>query len=122
MDGERMQARRVALSKRFLNREITAEATVYPEGIRVSIHGGDRWGIGAVSVVAPDGRITTTQFSGRNDGEISQQWAEALCGGELLPAVIDAGVGYDDLSPAGIGEMLRHSQLLLDELLEEIMN
>ena len=115
-------ARHVKRSKRFLSRDITAEATVFPGGIRVSVYGGDHPGLGAVSVVSPEGRITTTQFSGRCDGEITQQWAEALCGGGLLPAVVDAGVHYDDLSPAGIGEMLRQSQALLDALVEDIMN
>lgn len=121
MNGKQENARQVKLSKRFLNRDITAEATVFPGGIRVSVYGGDHPGLGAVSVVSPEGRVTTTQFSGRSDGEITQQWAEGLCGGALLPAVIDAGVHYDDLSPAGSGEVLRQSQALLDELLEEIL-
>lgn len=109
--------RRVRLSAECLGRPIDAEALVFAEGIHVSVYGGDRPHIGAVSVAQPGGEVLTTQFPGHRDAAVSEVWAKAVAGLGLAPVIVEAGIHYDGLDQAGIRSVLAVTDQLLSRLL-----
>lgn len=80
----------------LFGKKITAELTRLDQGVQVLVAGGDLSHVGAVSIVDPEGHITTTQFPGHRDGVVSRRWAEALAETGNIPAVVTAGIHYDN--------------------------
>lgn len=109
--------RQFELKRTLFGADITAQITVFDEGVQVLIFGGTRPHIGAVSVIDPAGVYSTTQFPGHKDGIVSEQWTKALSAAEYRPAVIIAGIHYDDLSRGQITEVVEMTDDMLDELL-----
>ena len=99
---------------------ICAEVLSLPRGISISLYGGDAPHIGAVAVLSPEGEIILSQFSGHKEGEICQAWALSLKQRGIMPAVIHAGIHYDQLSKAGIQQVLQTSDQLLNEVLASL--
>ena len=85
------------------------------ELLQVGLYGGDTPHIGAVGIVDPDGNITVTQFEGHKEGVLCRQWCEALAKTAHCPAVVSAGVHYDQASREEILQIVR----LCGELLQE---
>lgn len=102
----------------FRGKIITADATVTDSGVQAGLFGGDKPHIGAVGVLDPAGNITVTQFEGHKEGVLCQQWCEAFAKAGHVPAVVSAGVHYDDASKEEIVQIVR----TCGELLEEILN
>lgn len=116
----RVWMRQFEVTRTLFGREITASVLRLEEGVHVSVFGGSRPHIGAVSVVSPEGEITTQQFPGHRDAAVSARWAEALAGAGYRPAVVEAGIHYDQLSREGIDAVLALSEELLVEVLKRI--
>lgn len=93
-------------SRNLFGMEITAAILCLDQGIHVSIYGGDRPHIGAVTVGTAPGAASTTQFPGHRDAAVSQRWADALLERGFSPVVVEAGIHYDHLSKAGIQAVL----------------
>ena len=100
-----------------LGRTIVASATLFPEGVHISIYGGDRPHIGAVTIIRPEGEEETTQFPTHRDGVVSRRWGERLKEEGFLPAVVEAGIHYDGLTKAGVESVIRATDQLLERLL-----
>lgn len=109
--------REYTLTRTCLYREITARVLFYPEGIHVSLFGGDLPHIGAVSVTDTKGKRTDLVFPGHREDTLTICWSEALREAGLLPAVVEAGVHYDGISREGIREVLA----CCDEMLTEVL-
>ena len=99
----------------FRGKPITAEMTATDCGVQVGLYGGDTPHIGAVGIVDPDGNITVTQFEGHKEGVLCRQWCEALAKTAHCPAVVSAGVHYDQASREETLQIVR----LCGELLQE---
>lgn len=112
--------RRCRLSRECLDARLFAEALAFPGSLHVSVYGGDLPHIGAVSVVGPDGAVATTQFPGHRDGAVSEAWAKALSERGFRPAVVEAGIHYDGITPEGIRRVLEAGEALLAALLAEM--
>lgn len=97
---------------------LTARMTDFPQGTQVTVCGGTLPHIGSVSVVSPDGRVTTTEFPGHRDGVVSAKWAGVLAACGRCPAVVVAGIHYDQISKAQIGRIAEVTDEMLRELLE----
>lgn len=110
--------RRIELSRRLFGAEITAQVLQLDEGLHVSVFGGTRPHIGAVSVVLPTGAVETTQFPGHKDGVVSGRWAEALSGAGHCPCVVAAGIHYDNLSGQEIGMVVTAAEEMLNAVLD----
>ena len=100
-----------------LNRELSAYVLKADEGIHVSIFGGDRTHIGAVSIIAPDGSAEHLQFPSHRDGVIAGHWAEELSKAGFSPVVVEVGIHYDHIDKAGIETVVRASNALLARVL-----
>jgi hypothetical protein len=114
--------RQFKLTRPFLGRDLTAQVLVLERGIHVSLFGGDLPHIGAVSVADPNGTVTTQEFSGHKEGGISTQWAKALAAAGFCPAVVTAGIHYDDLSRDGIVSVVSLTEQMLLQVLEMLKN
>lgn len=109
--------RTLSLTRPCLGQNITVDVQLFPQGVHVSLYGGDLPHIGAVSVTDPEGNRTDLCFPGHREDTLTIRWSEALREAGLLPAVVEAGVHYDGISKEGIRKVLA----CCDELLEEVL-
>ena len=112
--------KRFQWTRELLGKEITAEVLCLPQGVRVSVFGGDLPHIGAVSIAAPEGTCSTVEFPGHRDGTVSRRWADALAKAGFCPAVVEAGIHYDGLSREGIAEVLALTDNMLSDILDAL--
>ena len=112
--------RRFEITRKFLNAEIITQVLCLGDGIHVSVFGGTRPHIGAVSIVSPDGMVETTQFPGHKDGVVSARWAEALSEAGVYPCVVEVGIHYDDLIGQEIGQIIFLTAEMLSTMLADL--
>lgn len=108
------------LTRELMGAPVTAHVICLPSGLQVTVYGGTLPHIGAVSVVDPQGSITTQQFPTHKDGVVSERWAKALSEAGYRPAVVAAGIHYDDLSREQIGDVVKLTDDMLGELLHTL--
>ena len=108
------------LSVTVFDQEISAYVLIPDEGIHVTVCGGEKSHIGAVSVVDPDGARHDMQFPGHKDGMIAARWADALHAAGYCPVVVCAGIHYDHLSKEGIAAVMNAADQLLVQVLEHL--
>lgn len=99
-----------------LNKEITVFAADTGNGLNVTIAGGDRGHIGAVSVKYPGMELISHQFPTHREGVVSDKWAVTLSGSLNVPVCVSAGVHYDSISKEEIAEILKALDRLLDDV------
>lgn len=109
--------RQFELKRALLGADITAQVTVLEAGVQVSVFGGTRPHIGAVSVADPQGDVATRQFPTHKDGVVSERWARALSGAGYRPAAVTAGIHYDGLNREQIDDVVKLTDDMLSELL-----
>lgn len=106
------------LTRELMGAPVTAHVICLSGGLQVTVYGGTLPHIGAVSVVDPQGNVTTQQFPTHKDGVVSELWAGALLTSGCCPAVVTAGIHYDDLSQEQIDQVVA----LTNEMLAELLN
>ena len=109
--------RQFELRRTYRGKYITALALQLEDGLHVSLFGGDRAHIGAVGIVEPDGACSLKEFPGHREGILCRAWTEALSAGGFRPAVVEAGIHYDNLGKDGIREVVSLTEDMLRELL-----
>lgn len=102
----------------FRGKIIAADATITDSGVQIGLFGGDKPHIGAVGVLDPAGKIMVTQFGTHREGILCQQWCEALAKAGCIPAVVSAGVHYDNVGKDEIEQIVQ----LCDELLKDTLD
>lgn len=112
--------RALTLTRTVLGAPVIARVLVTDGGVQVSLTGGDRPHIGAVSVADPSGQVSTTEFPSHREGVLSDHWARALAQAGWLPAVVTAGVHYDGISKEGITAVCTASGELLEQVLRTL--
>ncbi len=105
------------LKRELMGATLTAQAILLPSGIQVSLFGGTMPHIGAVSTADPQGAVSTQQFPTHKDGVVSERWAEVLSKAGYRPAVVVAGIHYNDLTREQIAEVVK----LMDDMLGELL-
>lgn len=110
----------LTLERELMGAKIIAQAVCLPGGLQVTVYGGTLPHIGAVSVVDPQGSITTRQFPTHKDGTVSERWARALSEAGYRPAVVTAGIHYDDLNREQIVEVIALTDNMLEKLLRAL--
>jgi len=108
--------RHAVYTESCLGETVTAEITLYPNGIHAAVHGGSLPHIGAVSVIDAEGSVQTIQYPGHKDAAISDRWARRLSELGYGAVVITAGVHYDDLPRTDIQRVLQATDRLLDRI------
>lgn len=104
----------------FRGKNIMVDATVTDSGVQIGLFGGDKPHIGAVGTLAPDGKITVIQFEGHREGILCQQWCDALAKAGCTPAVVSAGVHYDNASKEEIVQIVQLCNELLKDMLDKV--
>ena len=102
----------------FRGKIIAADATITDSGVQIGLFGGDKPHIGAVGILDPAGKIMVTQFETHREGILCQQWCEALAKAGCIPAVVSAGVHYDNVGKDEIEQIVQ----LCDELLKDTLD
>lgn len=109
--------RQFELRRSYRGRDIVAQVLQLPQGVHISLYGGDLPHIGAVGIAAPEENRTVTQFPGHREGLVCEKWIEALSAAGFCPAVVEAGIHYDELSREGIAAVLAVTDDLLNKTL-----
>lgn len=109
-----------SFSESFLDAAITVQVLHFSKGVSVSLFGGHAPHIGAVAVLSPEGETFLTQFSGHKEGEICQSWALMLKQKGITPAVVQAGIHYDQLTPEGIKQVMKITDRLFYDVLSTL--
>jgi len=103
----------------ILNKEIKAIIVYTDNGLAVTLAGGDKSHIGAITVVDESGKITTITFPEHKETIISETWAKGLFKSYHIPVVVSAGIHYDVITKEQIAEVVEASYSLLNLILEE---
>lgn len=101
----------------YSGRNIIAQVLQLPQGVHISLYGGDLPHIGAVGIVDQEGHCNVTQFSGHKEGVICKKWTSALSDAGFRPAVVEAGIHYDRLDKNSIEAVIDITNKLLNEVL-----
>ena len=101
----------------YRGRDIVAQVLQLPQGVHVSLYGGDLPHIGAVGLASPEGDCTITQFPDHKEGLVCEKWIAALSAAGYCPAVVEAGIHYDKLDRKGIAAVLAVTDDLLNRTL-----
>ena len=112
--------KRFELKRTLFGADITAQVTVLDDGVHVLLTGGERAHVGAVSVVNPQGDITTQQFQTHKDGVVSEWWAKVISETGYYPIAIVVGIHYDGLNREQIDNVVKLTDDMLDELLHTL--
>ena len=105
----------------LLGRELQVLAFWMGEDLHISIFGGDKAHIGAVSILSPEGSIQTTCFPGHRDDTVSILWCQRLKACGVHAAVVEAGIHYDNLSKEGIAAVLDACEKLWNRFTESFL-
>lgn len=108
------------LRRSYRGKEICAFVLRLPEGIHISLYGGDLAHIGAVGIVDPSGCCSVTEFSRHREGVVCERWASAFADAHLCPAVVEAGIHYENLDSPGIQAVLELTDGLLEEAVRRL--
>ena len=114
MDGH---VRELVLKRTVCGRDIGVYVLSTDEGVHVSVFGGERTHIGAVSIVDPAGAQQDLQFPGHRDAAVASKYARTLSRAGIRPAVVEAGIHYDNITPETLTQTLGVTDTLLAELL-----
>ena len=106
----------IEITRELFGEPVAVLALPLDGGVHVSVFGGSRPHIGAVSIADMDGCVTTTQFPFHKEQVISRKWAGALARLGRLPVVVEAGIHYGGLDGAGIQKVLALADTLLGEV------
>ena len=97
---------------------IRAVALRLDEGWDVSVLGGSRSHVGAVTLAEPGGSPQTLLRPGHRDNAVSIRWAQTLARRWHAPVCVRAGIHYDGIGSADIQQILLACDALLDALTE----
>lgn len=95
---------------------ITVSAQPLDEGWDISIIGGCKTHVGAVSMAAPGEPTQTIQRPEHKDAYISKVWAETLAKKWECPVCVCCGIHYDGADREQIEEIIRVSDRLLSRI------
>lgn len=111
--------RELCFGTQALGEEISARVLLTGGGVQVIICGGSRTHIGAVSIASGSGQ-QDMEFPGHRDSVIAKKWAGALKEAGYCPAVVSAGIHYDNISGEEIEAVVALSDALLGKVLDAL--
>ena len=126
-----MEIREFTVQTEEDNYNLSASVRLIGPDILVAIWGGERPHIGAVAVGLPrpslrDPEVTSSSASvfcmvGHKEDELAKATAEIMAATLETQVVVTAGIHWDNLSPEAIQQIVRHSEILVDRILEHCM-
>lgn len=109
---------RLECETQALGLPIRAAAVRLDEGWDVSVLGGSRRHVGAVTLAEPDGSVQTLLRLGHRDDAVSVRWAKVLAARWHAPVCVRAGIHYDGVGRAEIGRIMKACDALLEAMME----
>ena len=110
---------------------LSASVRLIGADVLVAIWGGEKPHIGAVAVAQPrpslkDPELTSASASviclvGHKEDELVKATAEILAATLETQVVVTAGIHWDNLAPEAIQQIIRHSEILVDKIVERCM-
>lgn len=101
----------------ILGYPIIAEAVKLDDGWDVSIIGGCRTHVGAVSIAAPGEAVQTVERPEHRDARVSSAWAATLAEKWKSPVCVRCGIHYDGVNREQIGMIVKACESLLSSII-----
>ena len=101
-----------------IGKKVWTVITRTDEGINITVAGGDKPHIGAISIVDKAGQVSTTVFPSHKEAVISEKWAKAFYERYQEPVVVSAGIHFDGITKDNIAKVVDECDLLLEKLLK----
>lgn len=106
----------MTLETSLFGHPITVSAEPLDEGWDISVAGGCKTHVGAVTLAAPGKESQTVQRPGHRDGQISCVWAETLSQKWNCPVCVRCGIHYDGIRKEQIVQIVDACSRLLEQL------
>lgn len=106
-----------AWEQTVLDHPIRVRVQKLDDGWDVSVEGGMRGHVGAVTLAEPDGTERTLERPGHKESGVSRAWALRLASEWNAPVCVRCGIHYDNATP----EQLRIIVAACDRLLETVL-
>ncbi len=104
-------------SKAVLGKEVDAIIVYTDCGINITLAGGDKSHIGAVSVVDELGLMSTNTFRGHKETSIAEDWAKRVFDKYKKPVVVSVGIHFEQITKDQIDIVIKSCNALLDEII-----
>lgn len=108
----------------LLGQTLQVKVQKLDEGWDISVIGGVKTHVGAVTLAEPDGTERTLERFGHRDSYISRVWALTLAQEWNAPVCVRCGIHYDNATPeqvqaivAACDQLLKNIQQMADETL-----
>lgn len=108
----------IKLEINILGFPIRAVVESLDEGWDVSVLGGCKTHIGAVTLADPDGKTQTLVRDNHRDDEISVRWAVTLAAFWKSPVCVRVGIHYDSINRNEIDLIVQGCKQLLSQVIE----
>ena len=105
----------------LLGHPIAARAQWLDSGLDVSVFGGVRTHVGAVTLAEPEGTEHTLERTGHRDAAVSRPWALSLAASLAVPVCVRCGIHYDHATKDQIAQILAVCNGLLAELTDRLL-
>lgn len=106
------------LKRDILGYSIRAELQMPDHGWDVSVYGGSRSHVGAVSLAEPNGCVQTIERDHHRDSAVSALWSQTLATQFQTPVCVRCGIHYDNITKEQLSAIVH----CCDELLQEIIS
>ena len=108
------------LEKTVLGFPIRVELTKLDEGWDISIFGGCKTHVGAVTLASPDDTVQTAERPGHRDSFVSSRWAAELAAHWNAPVCVRCGIHYDNVTKEQLAVIIAACEDLLREVKENL--
>ena len=126
-----MESREFTIHTEEKEYNLSASVRCIGADVLVAIWGGEKPHIGAVAVAQPrpslrDPELISASASviclvGHKEDELVKATAEILAATLETQVVVTAGIHWDNLAPEAIQQIIRHSEILVDKIMERCM-
>lgn len=102
------------------DRSIRVKVQKLDEGWDISVTGGVKTHVGAVTLAEPDGTECTLERPGHKDSHISRTWALTLAQEWNAPVCVRCGIHYDNATSEQVQAIVTACNQLLETVIRQM--
>ena len=115
-----INVKKFRVTRNLYDYSIDAEIICTGSGINITLTGGERPHIGAITIIAPDGKMETKAFPTHRESVISEEWAKSIYDATGQPVVVAAGIHYEGATQEMISAVVNITKEMLLDVMKEI--
>ncbi|MFT4005349.1 MAG: hypothetical protein QM683_06810 [Lacrimispora sp.] len=108
------------IARKLYGHDISAWVTKMPEDIHILLTGGCLPHVGSVSIYKGGAEVSSIGLPGHKDYVIGNSYAKALSQISGFPVTVVCGIHYDNATGPMIEEIVRQTNEMLEEIMENL--